>query len=423
MAKLASGFLQCSEHWATFTDDRNAGFEEFINTFEARYTNTTAPPSPRLISLNVTAEGLVQAPSVMPHPPCWLRFKKKLTHLPEVKRYKSDLALAFRRSGSSYDVILPPRFKFRFEEGRRRRPRRLFNSKFAFAAGFKGKAAVKGSKEHRFDLDGDEILEPFVLKSNVPLEAFQPHALVKAEDFRFFYVGMAEFWAFHPELSEAISRPFIQLTCRLYLRRALQIDEKVEAVSGYAVGTQGVIRDIDGTSCSVEVEGERGLTEMDERDLERWFQPGDHVRVHWSDQREWVGAQVMVLKLEGELVVVSGDNLADVSCFVPSKAIFPTEFAQEKFQTWQLVHSDVQFSFGPSPQNAPMPKFAKDRYRHLVGRRALVTGSHPKKGVLVDIKESLGNGLVRASNVGAQWTDQFPLTQLLDPEYVCLSIN
>jgi hypothetical protein len=325
MAKLTSGFLHRSEHRPTLTDDRNAGFEEFINTFEARYANRTTPPSPRPISLNVTAEGLVQAPPTMPHPPCWLRFRKKLTHLPEVKLYKSDLALAFQRKGSRYDVIVAPRFKFKFEEGRRRRPRRLFNSKFAFAAGFKGKAAVKGPNEHRFDLDGDEIFEPFVIKSDVPLEAFQPHALIKAEDLSLFYYGMADFWGLHPELSEAIPRPFIQLTCRLYLRRALQIDEKVEAISGYGVGTQGCVRDIEGTSCSVEVEGEQGLKEIDERDLERWFRPGDHVQVHWSDRKEWIGAQAMVLKLEGDLVVVSGDNLAEVSCFPPpSKPVILT---------------------------------------------------------------------------------------------------
>jgi hypothetical protein len=67
-----------------------------------------------------------------------------------------------------------------------------------------------------------------------------------------------------------------------------------------------------------------------------------------------------------------------------------------------------------------MPKFTKDPYKRLVGRRAIVTGTHPKKGVLVDIKDSLGNGLVLASNVGAQWIEQFPLAQLLNPEYVCV---
>ncbi len=64
-----------------------------------------------------------------------------------------------------------------------------------------------------------------------------------------------------------------------------------------------------------------------------------------------------------------------------------------------------------------MPKASRDRYAYLEGRRAIVTGTHPKKGVTVDIKESIGNGLVRAANVGAQWIDIFPLAQLLDPMY------
>ena len=65
-----------------------------------------------------------------------------------------------------------------------------------------------------------------------------------------------------------------------------------------------------------------------------------------------------------------------------------------------------------------MPKMAKDRFRHLVGRRAIVTGTHPKKGEQVSIDRSEGNGLVRVSNVGSQWADTISVKYLLDPEYV-----
>jgi hypothetical protein len=58
----------------------------------------------------------------------------------------------------------------------------------------------------------------------------------------------------------------------------------------------------------------------------------------------------------------------------------------------------------------------KDRYVHLVGRRALVTGAHSKKGQTVDINKSAGNGLLVVTNVGSQWFGTIHVDQLLDPE-------
>ena len=251
--------------------------------------------------------GLLQAAPVMPHPPCWLRFKKKLTDLPAVKRYRSDLALAFRREESGYDVLVIPRFKFRYEEGGRRPAPRLFMSRFAFAAGFKGKSPAIRSP-NRFSLDGDEIFEPFALKSDVPADAFDLRANIKAEEIILFYYGAIEFWELHPDLSRQITKKFMGLSCRLYLQHPVQINEKVEAVSGYAVGTKGRIRYIDGDSCTVEVEGEDEGKEVDLIHLRRWFQAGDHVRVHWSEREEWRGALGIVLMVEDELVTVYKDE-------------------------------------------------------------------------------------------------------------------
>ena len=62
-----------------------------------------------------------------------------------------------------------------------------------------------------------------------------------------------------------------------------------------------------------------------------------------------------------------------------------------------------------------MPKQFRDKYSYLAGRFAVVTGSHPKKGTLVEIKQSLGNGLVTIAGGGAaQWIIQVKVTQLLD---------
>jgi hypothetical protein len=63
-----------------------------------------------------------------------------------------------------------------------------------------------------------------------------------------------------------------------------------------------------------------------------------------------------------------------------------------------------------------MPRTFKDRYVHLIGRRALVTGIHPKKGQVVDINKSAGNGLLVVTNVGSQWVGTINVNQLLDPE-------
>ena len=80
------------------------------------------------------------------------------------------------------------------------------------------------------------------------------------------------------------------------------------------------------------------------------------------------------------------------------------------------MHHELQFSFGAAPKPPAMPKQYRDKYNYLVARRAIVTGNHPDKGVHVDIKASLGNGLVKVANVGGQWLRQLRVSQLLDPQ-------
>ena len=89
---------------------------------------------------------------------------------------------------------------------------------------------------------------------------------------------------------------------------------------------------------------------------------------------------------------------------------------QETFQPWQLVLQEPDFSHGPAPTKPPMPKMAKDRFRHLAGKTAIVTGAHPKKGEQVTINRSGGNGTVHVSNVGSQWAGDLDVRNLLDPE-------
>jgi hypothetical protein len=281
-------------------------FEEFFDIFEARFAGNRdddVPLSPQRRTLDVTEEGLVQAPLTKPRVPRWLRFKKMLPNMPVVKRYRSDLALAFRENESGVDVLVVPRFKFRFEEGRKRATPRLFNSNSAIATGFKGKGRAQGS-DHHFFLNGDEIVEPFVVKPGVPLDAFQKNPDVKADDVVRFYYGFINFWDHHPQLSKSITKKFVNWTCRLYLQRALEVHEKVEAIAGPYIGTRGWINSTEGHSCWIQVEGQEALKEIDARNLQRLFQGGDHVRVQFTDVEPWRGQLGLVLKLKGELVVV-----------------------------------------------------------------------------------------------------------------------
>jgi hypothetical protein len=281
-------------------------FEEFFNIFEARFTGNrddVVPLLPQQRTLDVTEEGLVQAPPMKPRIPRWLRFKKMLPTMPGVKRYRSDLALAFRQNESGVDVLVVPRFKFRFEEGRKRATPRLFNSNFTFATGFKGKGRAQGS-DHHFFLNGDEILEPFVVKPGVPLNAFQKNPDVRADDVVRFYYGFIQFRDHHPQLSKPISKKFVDWTCRLYFQQALEVHEKVEAFTGPYIGTRGWINSTEGPSCWIQVEGQEALKEIDVHNLQRLFQGGDHVKVHFTDLEPWRGEIGLVVKLEGELVMV-----------------------------------------------------------------------------------------------------------------------
>ena len=343
-------------------DDRNSAFEEFIRVFADRYTHprnarTTASLSGPG-SLNITPEGLIQLPEVKPCPPCWLRFKKKLTNLPDVKRYKADLALAFEETESGhYNVIVVPRFKPRYEEGRRRPAPRLFKSKFAFVAGFKGKAPAEGLGKNQYTLNHDEIYEPFVVKKVVPLHAFDSHPALKPNDIALFYYGMIDFWDLHPEISGLIPRSFIEVTCQLYLRHPLQIDEKVEAVSGYGIGTQGWIRDLDGTSCSIEVEGKAGLKQIEATHLRRWFKPGDHIKVHFSERLEWRDSLGLVILVEGDLVTVHRDDIiADVSKNLSRKAIILTHLSRKNFKLGSSSTRIPTSRSGVQPRNVQCRK-------------------------------------------------------------------
>ena len=323
------------------SEERNAAFEEFINTFEARYAGGgeqrghphAAPPQS---TLSITEEGLVQAALVVPRPPCWLRFKKNLAHLPAVKRYRSDLALAFQRKESEYDVLLIPRFKFRYEEGRRRPSRRLFHRNLALAAGVKGKALAEGGKNCIW-LDKDQIFEPFTLKSKVPLNAFEPKAKIKADDVALFYRGMVQFWDLNAELSAPITKKFMLSSCQLYLQSPFLINERVLAFAGHSIGHRGRIRAIEELYCSIGIEGSVLREDIDIVNLCRWFQPGDHVKVHWTEWTEWRGAVGLVLKVEGDLVTVYKDgDYSDVSDFFSWNSVVSTSLSRKPFKTGNL---------------------------------------------------------------------------------------
>ena len=292
------------------------GFEEFINFFEARYIGNAraTPPSPRPTSLNITAEGQIQAPLARPNPPCWLRLKKKITNFPAVKRYKSDLALAIRRTEAGYDILVVPRFKFKFEVGRKRPEARLFMSKFALVVGTKGKAPKATGTKNGFFFNGDEILEPFALKTGVPFEAFEAHASIKPLDIAVFHHGMADFWQYHPALSKPITTTFMSVSCHLYLRHPLQVGERVKAVSGYGLGCQGRIESSSEGSYTVAINNGEKTQEFDGKDLRRYFKDGDHVKVYRAKQVDWRGALGHVLTIKDDLVTVHADSInADVS--------------------------------------------------------------------------------------------------------------
>ena len=310
----ALGFVDFGGQQTAAAEERvYDGFEEFINTFEARYSGNTraTPPPPHPTSLNVTAEGLIQAPLARPNPPCWLRFKKKITTLSDVKRYKSDLALAIRRTGAGYDVLVVPRFKLKFEEGRKRPAARLFKSNFAFVVRSKIKGPEVTGDENHFSLQGDEIFEPFALKTDVPFEAFETHASIKPGDINAFYIGMADFGAYHPDLSKSISKAFMSVTCNLFLRHPLQIGERVKAVSGYGLGLRGQIVSSSEDSCSVAINGGAKTQEFDSKDLRRDFKDGDHIKVHWTERKNWRGTVGHILTIKDDSVTVHAAKIND----------------------------------------------------------------------------------------------------------------
>jgi hypothetical protein len=307
---------------------RSARFAAFINSLSDRYTSgSNARPSPRSTPLrtSVLFEKAAEGAS-KPSPPCWLRLKKKLRDYPSIKKYRGDLALGFEQSENGlYDILVVPRFKVQFENDRRRACRRLITGKLAL--GFKG-VVTKKNEEHRFLLDDDEVFEPFVLKGGVPFDALDPQLSIRRADIAMFYHGMIDFWRKHPSFSHSVPAHFLQVSCELFLRAPLEVDERVEVVSGdsrgvhgYILNPRGIGRVGDGDTYTVEVEGIESTLEVEGRDLRRRFKEGDDVEVHFTEEDDWRGATAQILKLfdNGRILISKTKTLEEVRPSLPFK--------------------------------------------------------------------------------------------------------
>src|SRR6266550_3681905 len=262
------------------TLDRYQEFEKYINDMMAPYLQwpvTAEEPQSQ-------ASHYDDHNSVM-RPPCWLRLcKKHLDFDKGIKRYRADAALGFELKNGSYDILLVPRFRFRFEKRGGRPPRRLSVGQGDMPAGIKARKI--GDNTYKFLLD--EIFVPFVVKRYVPSKFFEKGKTVRSVDISFFATGMLTFKLNHETMlmGEKYDR-FMLISSELFLRSPLEAGERVR---------------IDGREDGLEVERVH---------LRRCFSVGDHVSVVNSLANDWVGGVCFIAKLEGSLITVQSRDTKD----------------------------------------------------------------------------------------------------------------
>jgi hypothetical protein len=293
---------------AQTTPDRYQQFEQYINDMMAPYLvrqPADRPPSS-------PASNDYDQDSVM-KPPCWLRLCKKHPEFDQaIKRYRTDAAIGFELNDGSYDILLVPRYRFRYEKRGGRPPRRLFKGQGDIAAGLKARKI--GKNQYKFLRD--EIFVPFVVKRNVPVTFFEKGKAVRSADVAFFASGMLTFKLNHTTmlLEEKYDR-FMLISSELYLRSPLQAGDKVRIATGTLMNSVGEVvtpnHDID--TYLVRIDG-GGDEEVEGVHLRRHFSVGGHVSVVASSADGWAGRNCFVTKLEGSSITVSSSNAKDEVC-------------------------------------------------------------------------------------------------------------
>jgi hypothetical protein len=285
--------------------DRYQQFEQYINEMMAPYlvhqpANHT-PSSPA--SHDYDEDAVMKAP-------CWLRLCKKHPEFDKgIKRYRTDAAIGFELNDGLYDILLVPRYRFRFEKRGGRPPRRLFKGQGDVAAGLK--ARKTGDNQYRFLRD--EIFVPFVVKRDVPAKFFEKGKAVQSADVSFFASGMLAFKLNHTTmmLEEKYDR-FMHISSELFLRSPLQARDKVRIETGTFMNSVGEVvtpnHDID--TYIVRIDG-GGDEEVEGVHLRRHFSVGGHVSVVASSADGWAGRVCFITKLEGSSITVNSSNTKD----------------------------------------------------------------------------------------------------------------
>src|SRR6266576_1999860 len=288
------------------TLDRYQEFEKYINDMMAPYLQrpvTAEEPQSQ-------ASHYDDHNSVM-RPPCWLRLcKKHLDFDKGIKRYRADAALGFELKDGSYDILLIPRFRFRFEKRGGRPPRRLSVGQGDMPAGIKARKI--GDNTYKFIFD--EIFVPFVVKRDVPSKFFEKGKTVRSVDISFFATGMLTFKLNHETMlmGEKYDR-FMLISSELFLRSPLEAGEQVRIETGSFMNSVGEVmmanHDID--TYSVRIDGREDGLEVEGVHLRRCFSVGDHVSVVNSLANDWVGGVCFIAKLEGSLITVQSRDTKD----------------------------------------------------------------------------------------------------------------
>ena len=284
--------------------DRNQEFEEYINTMMAPYLQRPAKPSSEAPHFP-SHESLIK-------PPCWLRLCKKHPDFDlesGIKRYRADAAIGFDLTDGLYDVLLIPRYRFKFERRGGRPPRRLFEGRGDVAAGLKAKEI--GDNTYRFLLD--EIFVPFVVKRGVPAKFFEKGNAVRSVDVAFFASGMLTFRLNHAMMAEEEHNRFMLVSSELFLRSPLEVRDKVKVETGTLMNMEGevVMANHGDDTYSLQIDGREDIVEVEGMHLRRRFSVGDHVDVVTSLAEGWAGTMGFITKLQGNLITVQSRDMKD----------------------------------------------------------------------------------------------------------------
>jgi len=289
------------------TLDRYQEFEQYINDMMAPYLQRPAVErSESRASYGDDHDSVLK-------PPCWLRLCKKHPDFDKgIKRYRADAALGFELKNGSYDILLVPRFRFRFEKRGGRPPRRLSVGQGDTTAGIK--ARKTSDNTYKFLLD--EIFVPFVVKRDIPFKFFEKGKTVRSVDVSFFATGMLTFKLNHETMliGEKYNR-FMLISSELFLRSSLEAGERVRIETGSFMSSVGevVMANHDSDTYILRIDGREDGVEVEGVHLRRHFSVGDHVSVVNSLAKEWVGGVCFITKLqvEGSLITVQSRDTKD----------------------------------------------------------------------------------------------------------------